>query len=139
MLRKIFSNSLGVPHHDLTGFYQTAPLAAISWGQGTSAGEQVRLYISWRTQTGVHKYKEFLSDRGTWHEGQALPDFARDRILSMQPSAVVWTYPDASNVHIRLYNARCHVANGCHPYIHEVQFDTGLGWRDGRDLDAEPV
>jgi hypothetical protein len=114
-------------------------MVAINYGEGTTAGEQIRLYIKWKTGTGVRKFKEFISDKGTWHEGQALPDFALDRVLFTQPSAVVWTYPDVSNVHIRLYNARCHVSGGCRPYIHEVGFDTIGGWFDGKDIDAEPA
>ncbi len=105
---------------------------AITWDNGN----QIRLYIKFKTYAGTELYREYTYSLGTWQPSKTLPGWTLDRVKWTQASAVVWTHPDANGVHIRIYNGRCHVSDGCRPYVHEIGFDSGLGWNDGANLPA---
>lgn len=123
---------LGAPTNDLKDFHNIGPLVAVMW----AGGNQIRLYVRTVTWGGTTLNREHVYSNGVWSGVNVLPGWTHDRVGQGQPSAVVWTHPDANNVHIRIYNSRCHAGGSCRAYIHEWGFDSSLGWNDGKNLVA---
>ena len=139
------------PNVDFSDFSMTGSLAATTWVDGSGVS-QIRLYAKWHAlrpgKKEGHRMVEFSAGESGWTRQQEMPNFAtaydRDHNgnFGFQPSltALAWTYPDGNNVHIRLYTVRC--SNnwkgdecGGSGYTHEMEYNTGEGWKDGNDID----
>jgi hypothetical protein len=134
-----------MPNSDFKNFASVGSLSAVTWVDGSN-DDQIRLYVKWvndcvacYTKQGL-RMVEFIANSGGWSKQQDMPDFMVSGSLTTSPiNTVAWTYPDANNVHLRMFYPRCQSGDsdcsGYKGYVHEVNFDTGVGWVDGVNID----
>lgn len=145
-----------LPSKDFKEFGWGGVVSAVSWVD-QSGQDQIRLYGLHNKGKELHLL-EFEGSPNGWTRQTKLPDFAVDSVLpqwqgTKNPrfsvptlSAIAWLHPDAGNVHIRLYSARCKLGSivdekgmdykycAGESIIRETKFDTGSGWKNSMNV-----
>jgi hypothetical protein len=139
-----------LPNEDFKDFGWGGAVSAITW-VNQSGQDQIRLYGLHHKEDKLHLL-EFESGSNGWTRQKKLPDWTVDSVLPVLKgtrnphftvptlSTIVWLHPNAANVHIRQYSARCKPWAIVRPetepaycsgpsIIRESKFDSGSGWQ----------